>query len=647
VTQYDHPTGERVLADLPLGICVMRAPTGEVLYTNQAYHSMLGIAPGESLDLGDAVFRDGQGNLVAEADLPFRRALAEASPVVVDKLVIHRSDGGKVWLRAFANRLRDGQGAPTDDVVVAFTDITAEVHAVVERAEIEKHLEVAIQHAPVLLFTLDRQGVLTAADGALLAWLNRGGHGMVGVSILEAYKNHPTVPGNVRRALAGETVLYSIEVQGLSLDVWLGPIHDASGTPVGAIGVCTDVSETKRLQSRIIHDDRLRAMGTVAATVAHEINNPLTYVLTNLAAAKHELDALIASLASTRNGDPAAGGALERAAQLREYLGPVLVGTERIREVTRELSTFTRRDEQQSTSVDIPTVVRSVLKLTRKEIEAHARLVEELGSAPLVAVSEPRLAQVLFNLLTNAWQALPEPDPPRHVIGIRTAAEDGGAVIEVWDSGPGIPPGDREHVFEPFMTTKEIGKGTGLGLFVCRNIISSLEGRISIHDAPSGGALFRVFLPAAIDSSEASAAPPVSETKALGSHPLRILIIDDDFMVARALASQLEGHLFDARIAVDGRRGLEILLTDQPFDLAYCDIMMQGFTGIDVYEALERQAPHRLHQLVFMTGGAFTARAKAFLDQRRNHHVEKPFDIAADARQRVSSRGSSRGDQQA
>ena len=190
---------------------------------------------------------------------------------------------------------------------------------------IEKHLAVAIHHAPVLLFMMDRDGVLTAADGALRDKLDAGRRRMVGQSLFETYKDHPTVPGYVRRALAGETVSYSIEVQDLILDVWLGPVRDAAGELAGAIGVCTDVTESRRLQTRIIQDDRIRAMGTIAASVAHEINNPLTYVLTSLEATSSSSTSLSTALdASTRaeRGDASPPRSLRGIGRLRESSVP-------------------------------------------------------------------------------------------------------------------------------------------------------------------------------------------------------------------------------------------------------------------------------------------------------------------------------------
>jgi PAS domain S-box-containing protein len=640
--EYGRQTGERVLDEIPFGVWVARAPSGEAIYANEAFRRIMGMEAVEGVDIAGApaaygIF-DRQGQPYPVEGLPFSRALQTGASVVVDDLVIHRRDGGRTWVRAFANPVRDQRGV-VSHVVIAFTDITAEVQAIVERVEIEKHLAVAIHHAPVLLFTMDNNGVLTATDGALRSVLEEGRGPMVGVSLLDAYKDSPPVPENVRRALAGETVSYSIAVQGLALDVWLGPLRDAAGKPVGAIGVCTDVTESRRLQTRIIQDDRIHAIGTMAASVAHEINNPLTYVLGGLEEARTELEALgaeLGALAAGRGDEPVLSASLGRLERLRENLGPALAGTERIRHVTRELSTFTRPNDERLATIDVGVVVRSVLKLVRKEIEARAHLVEELGPAVAVEANEARLVQVLVNLLMNAWQALPAPEPARHVIGVRTGIKDGETLIEIWDSGPGVPVDMRQQIFEPFITTKAIGAGTGLGLFVCRNIIKSLKGRIEVEDAPGGGALFRVLLPAAPSVPAAVAAPASVIVPGGASRRRRVLIIDDDALVARALAARFAADgLFEVRTVLDSREGLALLLTDDGLDLAYCDLMMNGFSGMDVDAALRRQAPEKASKVVFMSGGAFTSEARTFLDQRREAFVQKPFDILADARRRL------------
>src|SRR5262249_25279165 len=155
-----------------------------------------------------------------------------------------------------------------------------------------------------------------------------------------------------------------------------------------------------------------------------EINNPLTYVMAGLEESTAEIDRLVEQLgafARAGGNGAVATAALEGIGRLQEHLMPVLAGTQRIREVARARRTFTRPDDERLTQLDVGAVVRAVLKLVGKEIEARARLVEELDTIPPVLANEAQLVQVLTNLLINAWQAIPDPDPARHVIGVRTA----------------------------------------------------------------------------------------------------------------------------------------------------------------------------------------------------------------------------------
>jgi CheY-like chemotaxis protein len=163
-----------------------------------------------------------------------------------------------------------------------------------------------------------------------------------------------------------------------------------------------------------------------------------------------------------------------------------------------------------------------------------------------------------------------------------------------------------------------------------------LQGHVTVHDAPGGGALFRVVLPLTSQTTRTTAAVPSVEAPAKANvRRPRILIIDDDAMVARALAARFAAQPFEVRTVDDGRQGLQLVLADDELDLVYCDVMMKGFTGIDLHAALQLAAPQRLAKVVFMTGGAFTGEAQAFLEQQRDTFVQKPFDIVADARRRV------------
>src|SRR5262249_27117925 len=143
-------------------------------------------------------------------------------------------------------------------------------------------LSLAVNHAPIVIWTADTNGVVTLSEGAGLASLGIKSGQLVGQNLFEIYRDHPTIPGYIRRGLSGESFWYTVEVDKVVYDTWLTPLRNVSGAIIGIAGLSKDVSEIRNLQSNAIQNDRVIALGTLAASVAHEINNPLTYMLGNL-----------------------------------------------------------------------------------------------------------------------------------------------------------------------------------------------------------------------------------------------------------------------------------------------------------------------------------------------------------------------------
>jgi signal transduction histidine kinase len=613
-----------ILSEFPVGLWVGRAPSGSAVYANQTFRDIVGMTPNDDVDLATAAggyrWQDRTGQPYPLDRLPFAQVLAQGRPVVVDDLVVHRTDGRRVYLRAFARPLRSAAG-PIKLVVIAFVEITAEVQAISHGRTMQARLLFVLHHAPVLLFAVDRNAVVTMSEGAALTRLGLRSGEAVGRNARTFYGGRYGAEP-LDRALAGEQVTLTTDIRGTILVTSLTPVRDDTGAVVEVIGISTDVTEERRLQARLIQDDRLRAMGTMAASVAHEINNPLTYIFGNLEQIEHELSglesaALDVTVAPAQERQAAVE---ERLTLIRDMLGAVRIGADRIRRVASDLGTFTRPDDETVMGVDVPSAVRSALALVQKEIQARAELVLTLGPTAPVKGNEARLVQVLLNLLVNAWQALPAPDPARHRIQVATFSAGDWVVIEVSDTGPGVPAHLRPHVFDPFFTTKPIGAGSGLGLFVCRNIVTSFGGEISVDDRPGGGAVFRVQLPTAAEA-------PASQRP-------RVLIIEDDERVGAALAVSLRSE-FEVMVISDGQRALERMLSDPGLALVYCDLMMSGLTGMGIYERLAEQAPEQLPKVVFMTGGAYTPPAASLIERLDGAVVYKPFDILAETRRRL------------
>ena len=622
-----------ILDDLPVAVWVGKVPDGSAAYTNRAFERILG-APVAASRLGDApqtygVFgRDGQP-YPAER-LPFARVIATGQAVMVDDMVARRPDGS-VNLRCFGSPLRDEAGALTH-VIVAFLDITREVAAQTERNRVEAHLRFACDHSPIAIWTTDADSVVTMSEGAGLTALGVKSGQLVGQKVLDIFGAHPTIPGYIRRGLAGESFWYTAQAGEAVYHTWLTPLRGPAGEIVGLTGLSHDISELHRLQQTTIRNDRVMALGTLAASVAHEINNPLAYVLAQAEAVDAEVDALEGLLAKMHGAEvPAARAALGR---MRERLAPVRSGTERIASITRDLRTFSRPEDSSLTPVDLRGVVLSVLKLVGKEVEARARLVLDLQPTRPVMGNEARLVQVVLNLVVNAIQALPVDSTANNEIHLRTRDEGAQVLLDVADSGPGVPAVDRDRIFEPFFSTKEIGKGTGLGLFVCRNIVQGLAGDVEALDRPAGGALFRVTLPASPSGPVAKAAPSPA-AKAVMAAGRHIVLIEDDSMVARALTMQLRAVGYRVTALADGKEGLELLRSRPEVNLVFCDLMMTGMTGMDLAEALAVEAPEVAAKMVFMTGGAFLPRAREFVARHLDRTVDKPFDIVRETQRRL------------
>jgi PAS domain S-box-containing protein len=261
-------------------------------------------------------------------------------------------------------------------------------------------------------------------------------------------------------------------------------VRDEAQRLVRVVGAIQDLSEREELRTRLAQSDRLASVGTLAAGVAHEINNPLAYVIANLDFAREELRA---------SGAPPAD--LE---PLSQAIDEAREGAERMRLIVQDLKVFSRKDDDRLEWVQLPRALDSAAAMAWNEIRHRARLVKDYQPLPAVYANEARLGQVFLNLLVNAAHAIAEGAAERNEIRLSTRVDETGRiVVEVRDSGRGIPEELRARVFEPFFTTKPLGEGTGLGLPICRDIVARLGGALEFESEVGVGTVFRVLLPGA------------------------------------------------------------------------------------------------------------------------------------------------------
>jgi PAS domain S-box-containing protein len=395
---------------------------------------------------------------------------------------------------------------------------------------------------------------------------------------------------------------------------------------IAALGL----AEPNRIDVKALHADRMAALGTLAAGVAHEVNNPLGFTLANVAFALEELSRMETELVPSED-DP--DGATEaRLAGVRLRMPPVLEalqearqGSERVRLLMRDLKMFAGGDGARAVDVDLRRVIESSINMAYSAIRRRARLVKDYRAVPTVAGNEARLAQVFLNLFINAAEAIREGDPEREEIRVVLATDrEGWCIVEVSDTGRGIAPEHLAGVFDPFFSTKP-GSGTGLGLSICHAVVAGMGGQIAVESRLAKGTTFRVQLPIAKDEAMPSRA---KRTSIRPARRARVLVIDDEPMMARAVQRMLASE-HEVEAMTDPVSALERLRDGARYDVILCDLMMPILSGMDVYEALLAIDVTQAQGMVFMTGGAYTPRAAEFLESVGNPYLEKPLDRAA------------------
>jgi PAS domain S-box-containing protein len=373
---------------------------------------------------------------------------------------------------------------------------------------------------------------------------------------------------------------------------------------VGAAFLFRDITERKKLQRQVAFYDRLSSLGTLSAGIAHEINNPLSFVVSSLEFVLDEL------------------GARPEAHQTElEALRDALEGARRISNTVRDMKILSRDDgPAHPEPTDARQQLELALKMTHKLVSSRAVLVRELAQPlPRVTANQSGLSQVFINLLVNAAQAIPEGRHGRIVV--RQRAVDGSVLTEVTDDGVGIPAENLSRIFDPFFTTKPVGVGTGLGLSICHGLVTGFGGELRVDSEVGRGTTFTVKLPIAQDEVEVKCEVPVPAKRRA-----HLLLVDDEPLLLRALARNLS-PLHDVSTAGSVDEALAQLRTGD-FDMILCDLMMPERTGMDLYEELNRDRPELATRMVFVSGGAFTDRARDFVKQVPNLMITKPIDRA-------------------
>jgi PAS domain S-box-containing protein len=459
----------------------------------------------------------------------------------------------------------------------------------------------------------------------MLEWVLPEDRQAVAEGLRGAIKTEASATLTVRLERADKSQV-EVEVAALSLDY--------EGMPALCV-LLRDVTEKKEIQLRLDRSNRMASLGTLAVGVAHEINNPLTFITANLQGLEEDLPELadhvrrLMGLIVKDVGVQQANRWFHQAglddldggvARLISRTRDAVEGATRVRDIVQGLDTYARVDDGAPGPVDLARAVQVALNMCRHQLKHGVAVDVDIPDVPTVYGEEGRLSQVFLNLVVNAAQAGAE------AIQVRARPQAGAVSIQVIDDGPGMPKDVADRVFEPFYTTKDPGRGTGLGLSISREILVGYGGEIEVRSEPGRGTTFELTLPVALeDVSHALEDAPtvVVEPRA---ERRRVLLVDDERPLVEAYGKLLEKH-YEVVTATNGEDALARLNEPGLFDAVICDLVMPGLSGMGIHAWLEVNRPELVDRLIWMTGGAVGADARAFLERSTNLVLKKPVDI--------------------
>ena len=594
-----------------LGTWTFDFRTGRTWYSDRS-KKMYGLSP-ETEVTTEVIRRSVHPDHWEEVSAPYLTGFIEDRVEVEYRVVC--PDGSVRWIYSLGAASRDSSGA-AQTVHGIHLDITERKQAEADLLETRRQLELAVEGAKLGSWTID------AETGA--TWYSERSrmlHGLDKDTPLTAKSLKPYIhPDDWERVIASYRKDFPDDRIALEHRVvwpngemrWLqsiGTAHrDSSGKVRTVSGIHLDITEQKRAQAELersrealYQSEKLAALGSLLAGVSHELNNPL---------------AAIVGQAEMLQED-AEGTAFETRAK------KISQAAERCSRIVATFLAMARQKEPQRTLVPINEVVASALDLTEYPLRTAGISVQvTFGTAlPLVEADRDQLHQVLVNLIVNAQQAMEGGQAFEKTLTIRTSVDQGGRVlVDVSDTGPGVPEKTRQRIFEPFFTTKQ-GTGTGLGLAFSQGIIEAHGGWLTLEPSRRGAA-FRIALPAA-PQSDLVAVPIEPEAPAIRTGG-RALIVEDEPDVADTLRELLEREGFEVTVAPDGAAAL-MALDRSDYELLLSDLRMPGVSGPELHARLVETRPHLVEKMGFVTGDTLGTSMNEFLRNSGRPVLEKPF----------------------
>jgi two-component system cell cycle sensor histidine kinase/response regulator CckA len=503
--------------------------------------------------------------------------------------------GRELYLTALP--IKGPDGLPLE-VLAQVQDLT---HLEVVRRAKER-LETVVSGAPIVLFAVDKEGIITVSEGKGLEALGRSPGQTVGLSIFELYREAPAALDAIRRVLAGETVTEELQIGDLFFESSCGPVRGEDGSIQGAIGVATNVTQRRRAElalqeseEKLQHAQRLEAVGSLAGGVAHDFNNLLTVMFGHL------------KFLRERTGDSPA---------LRAEVESIQQAAHRAATLTRQLLAFSRKQVLQLRVVDLHEIVREMEPMLRRLLGEDVELEIQAGARhPWIRADRGQMEQIVINLAANARDAMPHggrltlatmdlfertsglhpsSEYVRHEVARRIEANESvqgpHVALLVNDTGKGMDAATQARAFEPFFTTKPVGEGTGLGLSTVYGIVKQSGGEVLLTSEPGEGTTFTLCFPATDAPSESES--PRREVARTEGGAETILLVEDEVMVRDLFRDILVEAGYRVLEAPSGVDALDLIARHpEPIHLMVTDVIMPGMGGGELVRRMAEVRP--------------------------------------------------------
>jgi signal transduction histidine kinase len=464
-----------------------------------------------------------------------------------------------------------------------------------------------------MLWALDSAGIITLSEGMLLQQMGFKPGELVGRSVFDLYQDAPEITACARRALAGAHINTTMTVAGAVLDAWYSPLLDVEGRPIGTIGVALDVTERHRLEDQFRQAQRMEAVGRLAGGIAHDFNNLLTAIL-----GFSEM-----TLTSLPDG------------QMRDDVEQILNAGHSAASLTRQLLAFSRKQILQPQVLDLNTLVGGMQTLLRRVIGEDISLVTTLSDGEShINADRWQIEQVIMNLAVNARDAIPSNGTLRlstenvDVDDAFVAAHPGAAAgphvrVTVSDTGSGMGPDVLAHLFEPFYTSKPLGKGTGLGLATVDGIVKQSGGYIWVESTPGEGTSFMINFPRVSVAQGGVVATTMADARVV-SGAETILLVEDQQEARDVVRQTLQRHGYNVLEAVHGDAALALLQSGAgPIHLLLTDVVMPHMSGRELVDKVTQH--DRSIRVLYTSGYTDDAMVRHGVLDSGVAFIQKPF----------------------